>query len=61
MSRIITYRKCEKCGKEYNNYISFGHPDEDFIWKWECVECNHVNEILIEKLPEWFGIWDFFL
>lgn len=32
MSRIITYLKCDKCGKEYKNiYISLGYPDKDFI------------------------------
>ena len=52
MSRIITYEKCDKCGKEYNDfYISFGHPDEDFIWKWKCEECDNVNERLIEAMP----------
>ena len=54
MSRIITYEKCDKCGKEYKDiYISFGHPYEDFTWKWEC-ECGFKNERLIKALP-----WDF--
>ena len=51
MSRIITYLKCDKCGKERNIYISFGHPDEDFTWNWKC-ECGHVNEKLIEAMPD---------
>lgn len=51
MSRIITYEKCDKCGKEYKDiYISFGHPDEDFTWKWKC-ECGFKNERLIKALP----------
>ena len=56
MSRIITYLKCEKCGKEYDNiYYSFGHPEEDFTWNWKC-ECNHINKELIKALPM-YGIW----
>ena len=56
MSKIITYEKCDKCNKEYKDiYISFGHPNEDFIWKWECSECGNVNERLIEALP-WFSL-----
>ena len=55
MSRIITSEKCDHCGKEYNNiYISFGHPDEDFTWKWKCEECKKVNERIIEKMP---NVW----
>lgn len=51
MSRIITHEKCDKCGKEYNTYISFGHPDKDFTWKWKCDECGHINERLIKAMP----------
>lgn len=55
MSRIITYEKCDKCGKEYENfYISFGHPNEDFTWKWKC-DCGYENERLIEAMPM-FGL-----
>ena len=51
MSRIITYEKCDECGKEYKDfYISFGHPDEDFTWKWKC-DCGYENERLIKAMP----------
>lgn len=51
MSRIITNFKCDHCGKEYNTYISFGHPDNDFVWKWKCDKCNKVNKYLVEAMP----------
>ena len=36
LSQIVTYLKCEYCGKEYDDiYISFGHPEEDLVWKME--------------------------
>ena len=51
MSHIITYLKCEKCNHELNNiYISLGHPEKNFIWKWECPKCNHING---EKIPRY--------
>lgn len=58
MSQIITSLKCSKCNKEYNNlYISFGHPDEDFDWKWKCDECEEINVKHIEAMPMFgFGI-----
>lgn len=49
MSQIITYLKCDHCGKEYKDiYVSFGHPEKDFVWKWKCDSCKHVNEKLIK-------------
>lgn len=52
MSQIITYLKCEHCGKEYKDiYISFGHPEKDFVWKWKCTGCKYVNKRLIKALP----------
>lgn len=55
MSRIITYEKCDKCGKEYPDiYISFGHPDKDFVWKWQCDECEHINKRVIKAFPKNF-------
>ena len=45
MSQIITYLKCDHCGKEYKDiYVSFGHPEKDLVWKWKCDSCKHVNE-----------------
>lgn len=52
MSRIIYKEKCDKCNKEYNDlYMSFGHPEEDFTWKWECTSCGGINERTIKALP----------
>lgn len=52
LSQIITYLKCDHCGKEYKDiYISFGHPEEDFVWKWKCTGCEHVNKRLIKAWP----------
>lgn len=52
MSRIIYSLKCKYCEAEVKNiYISFGHPNTDFIWEWKCKECGKINEELIEKLP----------
>lgn len=57
ISKIITHEKCDKCKKEYKDiYVSFGHPDEDFIWEWECGECGHINERLIKAFPM-FGLF----
>lgn len=50
MSRIITSLTCEKCGKQYDRYISFGHPDKDFDWQWKC-QCEHINTLHIKALP----------
>lgn len=55
MSRIITEWKCEKCGAEFNGYISFGHPDEDFDYEWKCGECGHINTMHIKALPNNIG------
>ena len=53
MTRILTFFKCDKCGEEYKNlYVSFGHPANDFKWKWKCDDCGYVNEILIEAMHE---------
>lgn len=54
MSRICTQWKCEKCGKEFHTYVSFGHPEKDFVYKWQCGECNHVNEFLVKAMPRFW-------
>ena len=52
MSRIIFYLKCDHCGKEYDNlFISFGHPENDFVYEWKCEECGGINEYLVKALP----------
>lgn len=49
MSQIIRNEKCDKCGKEYKDiWISFGHLDEDFEWKWKCEKCGFENRRLIK-------------
>ena len=64
MSQIITYLKCDKCGKEYKDiYISLGHPDEDFIWNWKCKCCGCKNKKLVKAFPmgnlgEWTNLED---
>lgn len=50
MSRIITKWKCEECGQEFDYYVSFGYPNEDFDFEWECSECGHINILHIEAL-----------
>lgn len=52
MSRIITHEQCDKCKKEYKDiYISFGHPNKDFEWKWKCTECGCENKRIIKAMP----------
>lgn len=52
MSRIITHEQCDKCKKEYKNiYISFGHPQKDFEWRWMCTECGCENKRIIRAIP----------
>lgn len=55
MSRIFTHWKCSKCGAEFQRYVSFGHPLDDFVYKWKCSECEHVNELLVEAMPMFCG------
>jgi len=53
MSYIINELKCEHCNKLYSNlYISFGHPEENYKYKWKCKECNKEN---IEIIPSMFS------
>ena len=56
MSRIVTFLKCDHCEKEYDTYISFGHPNEDFVWSWQCKECSGVNDYLVKALPRWWWL-----
>lgn len=58
LSQIITYLKCDHCGKEYKDiYVSFGHPEKDLVWKWKCDKCLYINERLIKawKVPDDLG------
>ena len=52
MSRIITKLTCKKCKVQLEGYITFGHPEEDFEWTWECLKCNAVNEEIIKAMPD---------
>ena len=52
MSRIFTHWKCDNCKAEFDNWVSFGHPDEDFDYKWKCPECNHTNVLHVEAWPD---------
>jgi len=55
MSQIIEHWECNHCGHEFNQYVSFGHPEETFIYKWKCSECNGINEL---KVYGQFALWD---
>lgn len=55
MSHIIHYLKCEHCNTQYDNiYISFGHNEKCFDWKWKCEECNHENTYHVWS---YYGNW----
>ena len=54
MSRIFTQWRCEHCGDEFQKYISFGHPSEDFEFKWKCGKCGGINVLLVEALPHFW-------
>ena len=51
MSRIITQLSCKKCNAITNTYISFGHPKNDFDFKWVCEKCKAENIEKIEATP----------
>ena len=51
MSRIFKEWKCVHCGTSFQYYVSFGHPDDDFIFKWKCRECGKANELLVKAMP----------
>ena len=54
MSRIFTEWKteckCENCGHKAREYISFGHPDGDFDFKWKCEKCEHINVLHVRAV-----------
>ena len=52
MSRIYKKWICDNCKTEIEYYISFGHPDEDFDYKWKCGECGHVNTLHVPAMPK---------
>lgn len=54
MSRIYTEWKCEHCGYTIHKYISFGHPDEDFDFKWKCGNCKHINVLHVKAMPHFW-------
>lgn len=56
MSRIFTEWKCENCKDEFHQYVSFGHPDYSFVYKWKCKKCGHVNKLKVKAMPrfEWW-------
>ena len=52
MSHIITKLKCEHCGQEINDiYISLGHPEKDFVWRWKCGKCMQINSRYVKSWP----------
>lgn len=51
MSRIVTHRKCDNCGCEYDGYWSYGHPDHDIHYEWKCKECGYINHKVAKAWP----------
>lgn len=51
MSRIFKEWHCDHCGASFQYYVSFGHPDEDFVFKWKCNKCDGVNELRVKAMP----------
>ena len=46
MSYRVTYLKCAHCNEEYDNiYVSFGHPENDFDFVWDCEKCDTENTL----------------
>lgn len=54
MSLIIRKWTCEECGAEFDQYVSFGHPDEDFDYKWKCSKCGHINTYHVKACFLWW-------
>lgn len=55
MSVIIHKLACENCKQEFNGYWSFGHPEKEFDWNWECGECKHINIYHVLPYFEWLA------
>ena len=51
MSRIVTHRKCDNCGYEYDGYWSYGHPSQDIHYDWKCERCGCVNHRVAKAWP----------
>jgi len=55
MSRIVTEFKCEHCKEIIKAYVSFGHPEKDFIYTWICGKCRGENKMKIKAMPHDYG------
>lgn len=51
MSRIYTKWKCKKCKHKFSKYVSFGHPDKDFVFEWGCGHCGYINKLKVKAMP----------
>lgn len=47
MSRMYTHWRCDNCDDEHERYVSFGHGDDTFDYKWECKNCSHINTLRV--------------
>lgn len=54
MSRIFTKWKCENCKEQFDRYVSFGHPDKDFVYEWQCGKCGYVNKLKVKAWPRFW-------
>lgn len=54
MSQIFTHWKCEHCGNEFNQYVSFGHPDTCFDYEWQCEKCGKTNTLHVSAMSRGF-------
>ena len=52
MSIIVRHWECYNCHSKFERYVSFGHPDEDFDFKWKCEKCGRVN---VYHVYSWFS------
>ena len=59
MSRIYTKWKCKKCKHKFSKYVSFGHPDKDFVFEWVCGHCGYINKLKVKAMPHHW--WDYCL
>jgi hypothetical protein len=52
MSRIFRELVCEHCKQEYKDlWISFGHPEKDFQYEWQCEKCAKQNILEVKAMP----------